>query len=317
MYVLVLSDIHANAMALRAVREKEPEAEALWFLGDLIGYGPDVEEVVRWFLEALGTSSVPPLTLWVPGNHDVAALRPEVWKEKTMNPQARAVLDLHIQWMKQAELWEVWSQVMEKGIARLFQEGVDEDPRNFLPFYEHGETLWLLSHAGLQPREARVGWYLYPWSQATWAQLQLIEAWRQRQGLQRVILLTGHTHFPMALRQYGEKACLQDIPYEGWITLEEGSWLINPGSLGQPRDGDVRGSYLVVHPEKARVGFRRVAYDWRATVQTLWDRFPPSLAEHLEKWFESPALTDERVHHYYAFYDVQGTHLHARKRPCK
>jgi predicted phosphodiesterase len=44
-----------------------------------------------------------------------------------------------------------------------------------------------------------------------------------------------------------------------------GQWLINPGSVGQPRDGDGRAAYALFHPESREVFYRRVAYDYEAT----------------------------------------------------
>ena len=42
-------------------------------------------------------------------------------------------------------------------------------------------------------------------------------------------------------------------------------WLINPGSVGQPRDGDGRAAYALFHPESRDVFYRRVAYDYEVT----------------------------------------------------
>ena len=75
------------------------------------------------------------------------------------------------------------------------------------------------------------------------------EQWRQRlEGVQADFLCVGHTHVPMHLQL-------------GAVQV------VNPGSVGQPRDGDPRASYVVI--EDGRVEFRRVAYDVERTVCQL------------------------------------------------
>ena len=65
MRVAVLSDIHANLEALEVVLEhmKPRGVDAIWFLGDAVGYGADAESVMKWLREA-----TPPYL--VRGNHD-------------------------------------------------------------------------------------------------------------------------------------------------------------------------------------------------------------------------------------------------------
>ena len=66
MRIAVLSDIHSNLAALSAVREDLPTVDEIWVLGDIVGYGPQPNEVVR-ALQQLGARSVL-------GNHDGAAI---------------------------------------------------------------------------------------------------------------------------------------------------------------------------------------------------------------------------------------------------
>jgi diadenosine tetraphosphatase ApaH/serine/threonine PP2A family protein phosphatase len=57
---------------------------------------------------------------------------------------------------------------------------------------------------------------------------------------------------------------------------------VNPGSVGQPRDGDPRASYLVFEPEANRVTWRRVAYDVEAVQHAMRDAgLPAALAARL------------------------------------
>ena len=66
MRLAVLSDIHANLAALEAVRDDMPEVDEVWALGDIVGYGPQPNEVIA-ALQAMGARSVM-------GNHDGAAI---------------------------------------------------------------------------------------------------------------------------------------------------------------------------------------------------------------------------------------------------
>ena len=66
MRLAVLSDIHANLAALDAVSDALGPVDELWVLGDIVGYGPQPNEVIRR-LQELGARAVT-------GNHDGAAI---------------------------------------------------------------------------------------------------------------------------------------------------------------------------------------------------------------------------------------------------
>jgi len=80
MRVAVLSDIHSNIVALDAVLSDAGDVDAIWHLGDVVGYGPQPDAVVARLDERDATG--------VRGNHDAAAIGgPEIdW----FNPEARA-----------------------------------------------------------------------------------------------------------------------------------------------------------------------------------------------------------------------------------
>jgi hypothetical protein len=72
------------------------------------------------------------------------------------------------------------------------------------------------------------------------------------------------------------------IAYGRPVAIEPGLHILNPGSVGQPRDGDVRASYLLFDPENKTVEFRRVAYDTNRVVQQLQtEGYMSSLADRL------------------------------------
>ncbi len=72
----------------------------------------------------------------------------------------------------------------------------------------------------------------------------------------------GHTHVP-AVWSLGPDGTLGSMATEPGATVElsEGRWLINPGSVGQPRDGDPRAAWALYDPEGGAVTFRRTPYD--------------------------------------------------------
>ena len=89
--------------------------------------------------------------------------------------------------------------------------------------------------------------------------------------------LHGHTHMPVAFvagpsddvpARRGSLATVRGRPGSP-LELEGRTALVNPGSVGQPRDGDPRASYLLFEPEAARATWRRVAYDIEAVQKAM------------------------------------------------
>jgi diadenosine tetraphosphatase ApaH/serine/threonine PP2A family protein phosphatase len=66
------------------------------------------------------------------------------------------------------------------------------------------------------------------------------------------------------------------------VDLASGRWLLNPGSVGQPRDGDPRAAYLLIDFDAKRAQFRRVPYPVERTQAEIRERnLPEALAERL------------------------------------
>src|SRR2546426_334363 len=76
------------------------------------------------------------------------------------------------------------------------------------------------------------------------------------------VCFTGHTHLPQ-LVEVGPGGVLRRAPAPDVELDAEAFCFINPGSVGQPRDGDERAAYAVFDPDARRVSFHRVAYDAR------------------------------------------------------
>jgi predicted phosphodiesterase len=95
------------------------------------------------------------------------------------------------------------------------------------------------------------------------------------------LVLVGHSHVPLAIALDGD-ALVGGVARAGTeAALEADRWLLNPGSVGQPRDGDPRAAYLVLDPG-LRAMFHRVEYPIERTQAEMLERgLPPPLAERL------------------------------------
>jgi len=96
------------------------------------------------------------------------------------------------------------------------------------------------------------------------------------------LCLNGHTHVPVVFRaDDGEVRAVAATPGAP-VSVATGRAFVNPGSVGQPRDGNAAASYLVIDTEAATAEFRRVSYDVAVTQRAMRDLdLPPRLAERL------------------------------------
>jgi predicted phosphodiesterase len=91
----------------------------------------------------------------------------------------------------------------------------------------------------------------------------------------------GHTHVPVAYVKNGDTVAMWA---EDTLPIEKGkSYLVNPGSVGQPRDRDPRASFLVYDDKKSQITFFRADYDINATAGKIIEAgLPERLAERLK-----------------------------------
>jgi predicted phosphodiesterase len=97
------------------------------------------------------------------------------------------------------------------------------------------------------------------------------------------VCLIGHSHVALSFcRKQGSPATGQTRRAGEELELHEGEWLINPGSVGQPRDGDRRAAWLELDTAAWRASYRRTEYDIAAAAASIRAaRLPASLAERL------------------------------------
>lgn len=237
MRVAVLSDIHSNLVALDAVLAHAGTVDAVWHLGDVVGYGPEPDGVVARLIEVGAVG--------VRGNHDAAALggREIDW----FNPEARAAAE--------------WTRDTIDGATRAWLSALPE---------RHTIDRMTLVHGS--PRDP-IREYV------TTAAVAL----ENLAVLETDFGLHGHTHVPVAFCLGPDDRMRVIAPGPGGsLELEGQRALVNPGSVGQPRDGDPDASYLVLDPDAAIVTWHRVPYDI-PTVQAAIRaaRLPGRLADRL------------------------------------
>ena len=237
MRVAVLSDIHANLVALDAVLAAIGDVDAIWHLGDVVGYGPEPDAVVER-LERAGA-------VGVAGNHDRAATGgPEIdW----FNPDARAAME----WTRgrispETTRWLDAQPVRRTEADRLLVHGSPRDP-----LWEY-ITSASIARANFEALPTPVGFF-------------------------------GHTHIPAAWLQRDGRLESTEPAAGSSVSPADGTRaLLNPGSVGQPRDGDPRASWLEVDVEAGTATWRRAAYDVPAVQRAMRSLgLPARLVERL------------------------------------
>jgi predicted phosphodiesterase len=239
MRVAVLSDIHANLHALEAVAKdvEDAAADEVWCLGDVVGYGGHPHEALAWVEEHAD--------VLVKGNHDEAVATGDT---TGFNPVAAAAARYHAQLLtppERARLLDLPAS-LHRPIAADGSRGVDA----------------LLVHAS---PEDPLREYVYP----TVARARLPE-WAGVADL----LLMGHTHVPFVARLTG--TATRGFLHEGFAEASDAEGdepraltLVNPGSVGQPRDGDARAAWALVDFAARSVELRRVADDVDAAARAI------------------------------------------------
>jgi diadenosine tetraphosphatase ApaH/serine/threonine PP2A family protein phosphatase len=113
--------------------------------------------------------------------------------------------------------------------------------------------------------------------------LSLEDARRSLELTASPLVLVGHTHVPVAVTGDGLGAEGGHAAGGAEVDLATGRWLLNPGSVGQPRDADPRAAYLLLDLAAGRASFRRVPYDVGLTQEKMLAAgLPAPLAQRLE-----------------------------------
>jgi predicted phosphodiesterase len=217
MRTLVISDIHANLVALETVLEDaRGEWDQIWCLGDIVGYGPDPNECAELLRQHEHLS--------LSGNHDWAVLgKLDI---DSFNSEARFAI-------------------------RWTQETISEETRAYLaglPSLLEKEP-FTLAHAS--PRQPVWEYILDEHSAA-----------QNFAVFNTAYCFVGHTHIPVVFTETKAGKSQASFPdYGKPLRLGEQRLIINPGSVGQPRDSDPRAAYGLLDIEAMTWEPRRVDYD--------------------------------------------------------
>lgn len=216
----ILSDVHANLGALRAVlADAADQVDAILCLGDVVGYGAEPEGCIELVAERC--------QVVVAGNHEhaVAGLMALEW----FNPYARAAAE--------------WTR-----------ERLDDDHRTWLaslPLVREWEEATLVHASPRHPDE---------WQYVIAAE----DGFRAFASFTTRLCFVGHSHLPGVWVEgsWGRRHHLGPVD----VAIEPGCrYLVNVGSVGQPRDRDARAAWALWDAEAKRIRIRRVPYDVTAT----------------------------------------------------
>ncbi|HEY5160253.1 MAG TPA: metallophosphoesterase family protein [Gaiellaceae bacterium] len=98
------------------------------------------------------------------------------------------------------------------------------------------------------------------------------------------LVLVGHSHYALVASLVEEKLGFNLAPGGTVVDLSTGRWLLNPGSVGQPRDGDPRSAYLLLDLDAGRAEFKRVGYEIKRTQKEIRAAgLPEQLASRLAR----------------------------------
>lgn len=244
--LLLLSDIHANHAALEAVlRDAETRRyDRAVHLGDAVGYGPHPQAVLDTLRDLDATCIL--------GNHDRMLLEYADHRREFKESVVSAALRWQLSRLGEREVnW-----------VRTWRDGVD-DP-DVGARYRHGTPTSLDDYMD-----------------SVNAARDAFAQWQGRLGF------VGHTHMP------GVYATL-NAPVGEWIKAQPfpdgGSYLVppsarvilNPGSVGQPRDGNPGASYAIFDTARGSFEVRRVPYDIARTQEAILEAgLPQVLAARL------------------------------------
>ncbi len=256
----IVSDLHGNAPALETALADAQERGAGRFvcLGDVIGYGASPRHNLDWVMRLCTPNPDPPdgfgslaPGLCLQGNHEYALLN----SAEDFNPRARAAIDWTREELNRGEdrerryaYWDFLSAlepVAQDGVA-MFAHGSPRDP----------VREYMLPRDIADDTKMRANW----------------ECMSQR------LCFVGHSHVPAVY--FEDRRLFRPQGSEGPIDVgagERARAIVNVGSIGQPRDGDCRLSYVLF--DGRAVTFVRLEYDVERAMADI--RAVPQLPDYL------------------------------------
>jgi diadenosine tetraphosphatase ApaH/serine/threonine PP2A family protein phosphatase len=223
MRYLIFSDLHANLDAFEAVLGAAPSADRILILGDIVGYGAEPNAVID------RVRQLDPVQI-IRGNHDKVASGLEM--PDSFNPAA----------LQSA----AWTFDKLTGDNRAWLYAIPPGPA------EIDETIEIC-HGSPEDEDE----YLF----------SAADAGRVFPSVTRPVCFFGHTHVAVTYSTCAnfKEVELREPDQDGTSTVigikPRRHYLINPGAVGQPRDGDPRAAYAYFDTTTQSVELRRVPYD--------------------------------------------------------
>jgi len=245
--ILLLSDIHANLEALEATLAAAPSFDSVANLGDVVGYGASPNEVIDRS-RSLGKT-------FVRGNHDKAATG--LLELDDFNPLAAAAA--------------IWTRDQ---LTPEHYEWLHALPQG--PLTLEGFPKVQLVHGSPGDEDAYI--------------VSIGDALVPLLALETPLTFFGHTHLQGGFFANGDSADGFRPEYRTVGQAESVSlhlkphsrYMINPGSVGQPRDGDWRAAFALFDTEAQVVHFHRAPYNLKAAQDRIFAaNLPPRLATRL------------------------------------
>jgi predicted phosphodiesterase len=280
--ILLISDIHGNIEALEAVAErlKEEEFDRAYCLGDFVGYGPNPNEVIEKIL-AMEESGIE--MRFNIGNHDGAAIgkyefvniRNQETLERVME---EGVFESQLEIIRAYKKQEIRKYIPVKADAEetinWTIERMTDPTREFLTtrLEDRIEIMEGVISVHASPRDVS-----FEYIRDDQSALKVFES----DTMNNVkICFHAHTHFPVVWSlpaeermSYGGSIIIMgevSSTHEELVRLDSSNlYLINVGSVGQPRGEDRRPTYVIYDSEAMTVQFRRVEYDSSATIKKI------------------------------------------------
>ena len=231
--IAIISDIHSNLTALTTVMEdiERRGIKEIFCLGDIVGYGPEPKECLDMIIDRGVISII--------GNHDHAVF----YEPTNFNTGA-----------EKASYWT----------RQCLEDETDRQKRNrrwsflgHMPVRLQMDNVLLVHGSPRRP----VNEYIFPDDIYT-------NTTKLANIFERVahLCFVGHTHVPGIFLEDPDFYSVEELE-EGYTISEHERAIINVGSVGQPRDQDVRASYVVVNENK--IEFVRLEYDIDTTVSKI------------------------------------------------
>jgi len=214
--IAIVSDVHGNLPAFAAVLDDVHTAgvDAIWCLGDLVGYGASPDDCVALALAECDVVLGGNHDLAVAGRVDLGDFSPAAaaaarWTRAHARPDTLAAL-------------ESLAPARDEGPVGLYHGSPDD------PVWE----------------------YVLSSRQAAGA----LDRMSQRVGA------VGHTHVALYFTRADGRLTGEQAPGGTELDIATGEWLLNPGSVGQPRDGDPRAAWMLIDVDRWAISWHRVEY---------------------------------------------------------